>query len=80
MSKTTLTLIKRIPRLLFAEQRHDFDLVRQTFKQIGLRVKIEEVGYDERSGLYVALAYNKYVRNSEIRDLMKKHRVKLSQE
>ncbi len=48
----------KLPKLLFARDYHDFDFMDNAYGQLGLRLKIEELGLDVSRGEYVGVVYS----------------------
>lgn len=48
----------KLPKLVFARDYHDFDFFDHAYGQLGLKLKIEELGLDDSRGVYVALVYS----------------------
>jgi hypothetical protein len=46
-----------LPTLVFARDYHEFSFMEDAYKQIGLKVKVEELGLDYDRGDYVGLVF-----------------------
>lgn len=77
MARATVSL-RELPTLTFVADYHEFDMLTEQFEQIGLPLKVEEIGFDERNTLpYVGIVYaGKFPSKAKIADLLKKYDVK----
>jgi hypothetical protein len=57
MPKTTVK-IKKLPTLVLANDYHEFQFIQNTFEDVGLSLKVEELGFDYGGTFsYVGLVY-----------------------
>ena len=46
-----------LPTLVFARDYHEFSFMQDAYRQIGLKVKVEELGLNDNTRDYVALVF-----------------------
>lgn len=73
----TTVKIKKLPRLVFVDDYHDFEYMESDFWKVGLSLKVKELGFDDNGGEYVGIAYSgRMPSKAKIAALVKKHGVK----
>jgi hypothetical protein len=49
--------VQKYLNIVFAYDYHDFSTMEDAYKQIGLTLKVKEVGFDAHHGRYVGVVY-----------------------
>jgi hypothetical protein len=75
----TATLVRMpliLPRLVLTHDYHDFPTMEDAYKQIGLTLKVKEVGFDGSRGKYVGIVYSgRRPSKSIVADLLKQKKI-----